>query len=88
MLSHEAAEEEPTSRGLYDSLTAYKNTALLHVVADVLNVVNHLQRILQYRDISFSCIRSQVCTNVILSENKVSKFFWEAHCNKFTFGYF
>ncbi|CAB3998022.1 zinc finger 862-like [Paramuricea clavata] len=60
LLEEEAANDEPTSMGLLEKLSSYKYVALLHLLGDVVGATNHLCRIFQYRDISFSTLQSQV----------------------------
>ena len=61
MLEEEAAKGDPAAIGLLAQLTKYKYIALLHLVGDILSVTNHLNRVFQYRDISFHTIKPQVC---------------------------
>lgn len=62
VLEELAAEGNPTAIGLHRQLSSYLFVALLHFVADVLGITNHLSKVFQYRDVSFSCIRSTVST--------------------------
>ena len=62
VLEELAAEGNPTAIGLHRQLSSYLFVALLHFVADVLGITNHLSKIFKYRDVSFSCIRSTVST--------------------------
>ena len=63
LLEEEAANDDPTSIGLLEQLSSFRYVALLHLLGDVVGATNHLCRIFQYRDISFSTLQSEV--NVI-----------------------
>ncbi|XP_078701696.1 uncharacterized protein LOC144927832 [Branchiostoma floridae x Branchiostoma belcheri] len=56
----QAAAGDPTAIGLHQQLTSYLPVALLHLLADVLDATNHLSRLFQYRDITFSTLRTQL----------------------------
>ena len=60
LLEEEAALGDPASIGLMTQLKTYKFVALLHLMADVLDVTNHLSRVFQHRAISFHSIKPQV----------------------------
>ena len=68
LLEELAAEENPTAIGLHRQLTSYLFVALLHFVADVLAITNHLSKLFQYKDVSFSCIRSTVSKDLKVSQ--------------------
>ncbi|XP_074662800.1 zinc finger protein 862-like [Tubulanus polymorphus] len=57
-LSQEAADGDPVAQGLYEQLTSYKYCGLLHLLADVVLVTNHLSKIFQFRDVCFNAVRS------------------------------
>ena len=63
LLEEEAANDDPTSIGLLEQLSSFRYVALLHLLGDVVGATNHLCKIFQYRDISFSTLQSEV--NVI-----------------------
>ena len=63
LLEEEAANDDPTSIGLLEQLSLFRYVALLHLLGDVVGATNHLCKIFQYRDISFSTLQSEV--NVI-----------------------
>ena len=56
----EADYGDPTAHGLFKHLSSYKSCALLHFMADILSVTNHLSRILQHRDVCFSTAKKSV----------------------------
>ena len=60
LLSQEADKGDPTAIGLHSQLSSYKFLALLHLTADILGISNHLSRIFQYKDVSFSVLRHTV----------------------------
>lgn len=60
MLEEEAADVDSTAKGLHKQLTSFKFLALLHLTGDIPTVTNHLHRIFQYQEISFSALQSQV----------------------------
>lgn len=66
LLEELAAEGNPTAIGLHKQLTSYLFVALLHFVADVLAITNHSSKLFQYKDVSFSCIRSTVSKKLIV----------------------
>ncbi|XP_019620150.1 PREDICTED: zinc finger protein 862-like [Branchiostoma belcheri] len=56
----QAAAGDPSAIGINQQLTSFLPMALLHLLADVLDATNHLSRIFQYRDLTFSALRAQV----------------------------
>ncbi|XP_035673668.1 zinc finger protein 862-like [Branchiostoma floridae] len=56
----QAAEGDPVAIGLHQQLTSFLPMGLLHLLADVLDATNHLSKIFQYRDITFSVLRSEL----------------------------
>ena len=64
LLEEEVANDDPTSIGLLEQLSSFRYVALLYLLGNVVGATNHLCRIFQYQDISFSVLqRSEV--NVI-----------------------
>ena len=47
--------------GLHQQLSQFKVMATLHLLADVLGVTNHLNKLFQFRDVSFSTLKWKVC---------------------------
>ena len=68
LLEELATEGHPTAIGLHKQLTSYLFVALLHFVADVLAITDHLSKLFQYKDVFFSCIRSTVSKKLIVSQ--------------------
>lgn len=68
LLEELATEENPTAIGLHKQLTSYLFVALLHFVSDVLAITNHLSKLFQYKDVSFSCIGSTVSEKSIVTQ--------------------
>lgn len=66
LLSQDANNGDPTAIGLNQQLSSFKWVALLHLVADVLNTINHLSRLFQHNDVSFSAIRGEVKNKFLL----------------------
>ncbi|XP_078608598.1 zinc finger protein 862-like [Branchiostoma floridae x Branchiostoma japonicum] len=55
-----AADGDPGAIGIHQQLSSFLPVALLCLLADVLDATNHLSRLFQYRDISFSSLGEQV----------------------------
>ncbi|KAJ8277570.1 hypothetical protein GJAV_G00076780 [Gymnothorax javanicus] len=89
LLEEESAQGDLTAQGLHRQLTSYRYVAMLHLVGDILQVTNHLNRIFQYRDISFMSIESQI-SGVLQTLNGLrdvdEDFLWPflLHCNEDT----
>ncbi|CAH1245743.1 ZNF862 [Branchiostoma lanceolatum] len=68
-----AADGDPTAIGLHQQLTSYLPMALLHLLGDVLDVTNHLSRLFQYRDITFSSLSKELteCFNSLEAMRQV-----------------
>ena len=60
LLEEEAANDDPTAIGLHSQLSRYSFVALFHLTADILSTVDHLGRVFQFRELSFSAVRSGV----------------------------
>ena len=67
LLEELATEGNQTAIGLHKQLTSYLFVAVLHFIADVLAISNHLSKLL-YQDVSFSCIRSTVSKKLIVTQ--------------------
>ena len=67
VLEEEAAEAESNlvSMGLLSQLANYRLVVLLHLMVDILDVTNHLNKTFQQRNISFHNIKYQVFFNLI-----------------------
>ncbi len=65
-LEIEADYGNPTAIGLLNQLTSYKHCALLHLMADIHGIIDHLSRVFQHRDVCFSVVRDKACICVLL----------------------
>ena len=60
MLSAEADAGDAVAKGIFKQLTSYRFLALLHLMTDILSTTNHLSRLFQYRDVTFSTLKHSV----------------------------
>lgn len=66
-LSQDAASGNPVAIGLDQRLREYKYVAPLFLSADILAATNHLSKLFQHRDITFSAVQSSVedCMSIL-----------------------
>ena len=66
-LSQDAVSGNPVAIGLDKQLRKYKFVALLYLSADILAATNHLSKLFQHRDVTFSAVRSSVedCMSIL-----------------------
>ena len=66
-LSQDAALGNPVAIGLFQQMRKYKFVALMYLSADILAATNHLSKLFQHRDITFSAVRSSVedCMSIL-----------------------
>ena len=66
-LSQDAASGNPVAIGLDQQLRKYKIVTLIHLSADILAATNHLSKLFQHQDITFSAVQSSVedCMSIL-----------------------
>ena len=60
MLSAKADAGNVVAKGMFKQLTSYQFLALLHLMTDILCKTNHLSKLFQYRDVTFSTLKNCV----------------------------
>ena len=59
-LSQDAALGNPVAIGFDQQLWKYKIVALIHLLADILTATNHLSKLFQHQNITFSAVLSSM----------------------------